>query len=719
MSTKHWGVATVAFLAAALWLVPSSRSHADEGPALEQGQEVLTHGPVHEAFAEPTVANPVPSLVVPKQPPEPIEELPPDVKPDGANVVWVTGYWAWDDTRKDFIWVSGIWRDTPPNHVWVAGYWNQAADGYQWTPGFWSPEQQEQVNYLPEPPQTVEQGPTIPQPSQNDFWVPGNWQYNETRYVWRPGYWTVSQPDWIWTPAHYVWTPSGYLFIPGHWDYMLERRGVLFAPVYFSGPFYARRHFVFAPTVVIDSSLLTVNFFVRPHYYHYYFGDYYGDSFVSLGFSPWFSVGARFGADPIFAYYSWHHRDDRRWNEGLRDHYAYMNSHPDARPPRTFVQQTTIINNNITINNNSNNKTLAIGAPLNQYVKNVNNSGGNNVKFVSVSNQQRQEISQQTIKEHDFARERARSEATGGGFPKAGSVASGPRGVGPALGGEKPKSLNLQKMAQTSGTQLPGTNAGGAAGGSKTGINGIESSPGGLKSSGPAAGKNFNGPSGVTGPSSGRSPGPGSSDPFRLKSGEPLKSGSTGPGSGSTPGPGAGSKPLDFSKGSSGKQFDFPKGSSGGKPSGPPPSPTPSDRGRSSGGDPRGKKPDDKGNPNDPRGGGRALLTPGDANGLTAAQTPNLLDDQAGRTRKDAVGPLNVHPGLAADAAATRATANANRSAFEFQPPRVKDPVGPLNLTPQSPSASRGPAAPVNNPALRSNAEAKAKDPIQPLRIAP
>src|SRR5947209_2967577 len=83
MSTKHWGFATVAILAVALWFVPNPRSKADEGPALEQGQEVLTHGPVHEAFAEPTVANPAPSLVVPKQPPDPIEEMPPGVKPDG------------------------------------------------------------------------------------------------------------------------------------------------------------------------------------------------------------------------------------------------------------------------------------------------------------------------------------------------------------------------------------------------------------------------------------------------------------------------------------------------------------------------------------------------------------------------------------------------------------------------------------------------------------
>ncbi|HEV3415990.1 MAG TPA: hypothetical protein VG056_04235, partial [Pirellulales bacterium] len=452
MSIKHLAFASVALLAAAIWLIPKTPL-CGQDPAGGQEQEVLTHGPVHEAYAEPTAANPTAPLIVQKQPPAPIEEMPPDVKPDGANVVWIAGYWGWDDTRNDFIWVSGIWRDTPPNYVWVAGYWNQVANGFQWTPGFWSPAEQQQVSYLPEPPPSVEQGPTTPQPAAEDFWVPGNYQFVESRYVWRPGYWTLGRPDWIWTPAHFVWSPSGYIFIPGHWDYVLARRGVLFAPVYFSAPIFERRHFVFAPSVVIDSNLLTVNFFVRPNYCHYYFGDYYGENFVALGFSPWFSVGARFGPDPLFAYYRWDHRDDRRWGEGQREHFAYMNAHPEARPPRTYAQQTTIINNNVTINKNTNN--IAIGAPLNQYVKNVNNSGGNNVKFVSVSNQQRQEFAQQAVQTHDMSRERAKLEASGG------AAKGGPLTGGPNLGGA-PKTLNLRNLAQSSGGQLPGSNPSGA-----------------------------------------------------------------------------------------------------------------------------------------------------------------------------------------------------------------------------------------------------------------
>ena len=418
MSTRQLGFASIAVLAASFWLVSQSHVRGQDAP---EGQEVLTHGPVHEAFAEPAAANPTATIVVPKQPPAAIEEMPPDVKPDGANVVWVAGYWAWDDTRNDYIWISGIWRDTPPNHVWVAGYWNQVADGFQWTPGFWSPAQQEQVNYLPAPPPTQESGPNIPQPGADDFWVPGYYQYVDTRYVWRPGYWTVGRPDWIWMPAHYVWTPSGYIFIAGHWDYALARRGVLFAPVYFSAPIYVRPRYVFAPVVVIEPSLLTVNFFVRPSYCHYYFGDYYGANFVSLGFSPWFSAGVRVGYDPLFTYYRWDHRGDRGWEVGVRDHFAYMRDHPDARPPRTFVQQTTIVNN-ITINKNSNVKNIAIGAPLNQYVRNANVNGG--AKFVNVSNQQRQLIAQDAMKSQDIARERAKIEATPGGS-KSGPLAGG------------------------------------------------------------------------------------------------------------------------------------------------------------------------------------------------------------------------------------------------------------------------------------------------------
>src|SRR5581483_1636341 len=97
-----------------------------------QGVEVLTRGPVHEAFAEPVVFDPQPRPIVPKAPPPPIDELPPDQKPEGDQVQWIPGYWSWDDERDDFIWISGLWRLPPPGRQWVPGYWNQVEGGYQW-----------------------------------------------------------------------------------------------------------------------------------------------------------------------------------------------------------------------------------------------------------------------------------------------------------------------------------------------------------------------------------------------------------------------------------------------------------------------------------------------------------------------------------------------------------------------------------------------------------
>ena len=49
----------------------------------QEGVEVLTRGPVHEAFAETVTFDPEPGIVVPKSPPAAIEELPPDQKPEG------------------------------------------------------------------------------------------------------------------------------------------------------------------------------------------------------------------------------------------------------------------------------------------------------------------------------------------------------------------------------------------------------------------------------------------------------------------------------------------------------------------------------------------------------------------------------------------------------------------------------------------------------------
>src|SRR6188474_975668 len=65
---------------------------ADKAAALQRGPpddidgvEVLTRGPVHEAFAGTITFDPQPGVVVKKPAPEAIEELPPEQKPEGAN----------------------------------------------------------------------------------------------------------------------------------------------------------------------------------------------------------------------------------------------------------------------------------------------------------------------------------------------------------------------------------------------------------------------------------------------------------------------------------------------------------------------------------------------------------------------------------------------------------------------------------------------------------
>ncbi len=253
----------------------------------EEGVEVLTRGPVHEAFAEPIEADPQAGVAITEPPPESIEEIPPELKPEGQNVAWIPGYWAWDDDRDDFLWVSGIWRNVPPGRRWVPGYWNRTDEGWVWVSGLWAPVEVEELVYREPPPEMLEVGPSSPLPSDEHFWVPGCWVWHQAGYRWRPGFWSHYQADWVWIPAHWVWTPRGCLFVPGYWDYRVTRRGHLFAPVYFHAAFRTRPHWYYSPGIVIDAGPLLVHFWVRPSYRHYYFGDYYSTVYVDRGFTPW------------------------------------------------------------------------------------------------------------------------------------------------------------------------------------------------------------------------------------------------------------------------------------------------------------------------------------------------------------------------------------------------------------------------------------------------
>lgn len=287
-----------------------------QAPASAEGITTLEEGPIHEAFASPTAADPRQGQVVAKMPPEPVEEVPPEVKPEGDNYKWISGYWQWDPVRNDFVWVSGVYRKFPPNHTWVPGHWAQATGGYTWISGYWESGQRQQAEYLPYPPESLEEGPTSLTPGDDYFWIPGCWEWRVGRYAWRAGYWYQGQPNWIWTPSHYSYTPRGAIYVNGFWDFPLALRGVLYAPVYFEGPFYRQSGFYFTPNYVVDCYDVLPYLYVHRGYNHFYFGRYTGYS--RYGFDPWYGGGRYRWYNSLFAYHSWH--DDHGRGDWFRDH---------------------------------------------------------------------------------------------------------------------------------------------------------------------------------------------------------------------------------------------------------------------------------------------------------------------------------------------------------------------------------------------------------------
>ncbi|HPM82517.1 MAG TPA: hypothetical protein PLF81_17555, partial [Candidatus Anammoximicrobium sp.] len=323
---------------------PAAEPNPAAMPANGEDVEPLLRGPLHEAFAEPIQLNPQPAPVVPKQPPEPIEELAAEAKPAEENVIWIPGYWAWDEEREDFIYISGVWRVAPEGRRWVPGYWTQVDGGYQWVSGFWAPIAAEEIQYLPYPPESLESGPSSPAPSTEHYWVSGNWCYQNDRFAWRPGYWNTFREDWVWVPAHYVWTPGGAVFIDGYWDCPFRRRGVVFAPVWFSRPAYLRRGYCYTPSVVIDIPHLLVHLFVYPRRCHYYWGDYYDYyPYRSRHFYTCYDYHGRHGYDPVFAYYDAYHRHRHiDYTQRLRGWHDYFHHHKEFRPPHTLHAQTQL-----------------------------------------------------------------------------------------------------------------------------------------------------------------------------------------------------------------------------------------------------------------------------------------------------------------------------------------------------------------------------------------
>lgn len=312
----------------------------DVKDALADDFDIQTRGPIHEAYAEIYEPNPKPGLLINKQPPKAIEEVPPEIKPEGQDILWISGYWAWDDENEDFMWVSGIWRKPPPGLEWAPGYWAQVEGGYRWVSGFWA-KPGDNIVYREPPPESRDQQLLLDQGADDQFWIPGSWDYQNDQYAWTDGYYAPYQQNWCWVPVRWRWTPRGYIRLAGYWDYRPTVRAMLFAPVVFRPGVVLRPRFFFTPRIVVDPWIAMNHFWIRPGYNHYYFGNYYGGNYGRYGFTPYasyFRTGGHW--DPIFCYYqSYYRRQGINFHTRLDSYNNYFMTHANVRPPLDWDAQ--------------------------------------------------------------------------------------------------------------------------------------------------------------------------------------------------------------------------------------------------------------------------------------------------------------------------------------------------------------------------------------------
>lgn len=401
-------------------------------PPIPAGAEIEARGPVNEAFAQPALPRQTADAIVPKKPPEPVNELPPDQRPEGDNVQWIPGYWAWDDDRSDFLWVSGTWRVPPPGRHWAPGYWQGAEGGWRWVPGYWAVLEETSIELAPEPPDAIEEAIPVA-PDDNSTYVPGSWVYRQSRFWWRPGFWVAYRPGWAWINAGYHWTPAGYAFVDGYWDYDLERRGLCFAPVYIDSRFYGRPGWAYRPAYAVVADVLLTSLFINVARNQYYFGDYYDGAYARRGIYPLVDYRiANRTYDPLFSYYRWQHRTDPRWEETIRKTYVARREGTMPRPPRTLVlQQKSTTTNNVTM-----------VASLNQ----ISQIKTTNIKLQPVPPAQIQTIQKHTEHLREVTKKRATAEV---------SVKAAPKGteVHTPVRVELPKPAEFHKPA--AGAQAP------------------------------------------------------------------------------------------------------------------------------------------------------------------------------------------------------------------------------------------------------------------------
>jgi hypothetical protein len=117
---------------------------------------------------------------------------------------------------------------------------------------------------------------------------------------------------------------------------------LLYAPVVVNTVVVGPR-FVYTPCYAVNDTLVLDTLFIRPSHCHYYFGDYYGPRYATLGFHS-SVVYSRSHYDAVVVYRRWEYRDNPNWFSLQINLVSDRHAGRAPVPPRTLVQQRNITN---------------------------------------------------------------------------------------------------------------------------------------------------------------------------------------------------------------------------------------------------------------------------------------------------------------------------------------------------------------------------------------
>lgn len=196
----------------------------------------------------------------------------------------------------------------------MAGYWREEGEQWQWVAGFWARETTEadqKVTYLPAPPKAPEVAQPGRPPAEDSFYVPGSWMWTGDRYAWRAGYWGAGAARLCLGVRPLSLVALGLHLCAGLLGPGSEEPRHPLRP---GGHSAERRHgWLHLHPGLCRSRHRRRRCPVRPPAHcHYYFGDYYGPTYASLGYESCF-VYSRRRYDSIVVYECYERRREPAW----------------------------------------------------------------------------------------------------------------------------------------------------------------------------------------------------------------------------------------------------------------------------------------------------------------------------------------------------------------------------------------------------------------------